>query len=376
MSGGVDSSVAAALLVQEGYEVVGLTMKLFDRNTTDSPAHSERGCCNLDAFLRANAVCHSLNIPHFTLNMVNDFEHYVISDFIDDYLSGKTPNPCIRCNTYLKWGVLFQKARKIGCDFLATGHYARLERIGSEFHLLRGSDPIKDQAYALWGVLAARLPFTLFPLGALRKVDVRKIAARLGLKSAGTQDSQEICFIPGGRYADFLKKHRPDFFASLQPGELLERSRGGLRRIGQHPGYPLYTVGQRKGLGGGFPQPRYVLQVDPETNQVIIGPKSSLLERKFLAGRLNWLIPIPSEAIPAQVQVRYRSKAFPATLRPEPSAGGDAGNYLTVEFDQPVEAITPGQSAVFFQGDRLIGGGIIQRVFHEDQAQHALQAQA
>lgn len=362
MSGGVDSSVAASLLVREGYDVVGLTMKLFDHSTTGADPQSHRGYFNLDAVHRAEAVCHTLNIPHYSLDLMDDFKDYIINDFIIEYIEGRTPNPCVRCNAYLKWGTLLDEARLLGCDKLATGHYARIEQVGNEFRLLRAADSSKDQAYALWGTPVRKLSSTLFPLGSLTKERVREIAAQLGLKTAATPESQEICFIPEGHYAEFLKVHNPSFFESIRSGELVEEREDHLERVGSHPGYPFYTVGQRRGLGGGYPEPRYVLRVVPENNRVVIGERERLLERSFVADQLNWLIPVPQSTVRAEVQVRYRSGAAPASLRPEDICEG-----FIVEFDQPVEAITPGQSAVFFQGDRLIGGGRIREVLHQRQ---------
>ncbi len=358
MSGGVDSSVAAALLTRRGLRVIGLTMQLFDRRT-GAEDYPERGCCSLDAVQRAEAVCHTLNIPHYTVNMINDFKHYVIDDFVDEYITGRTPNPCVRCNTFLKWGRLFRKARMLGCRYLATGHYARIQHAGTETRLLRALNPEKDQSYALWGIPREELAYTLFPLGELRKQEVRRIAAELGLKSADTPESQEICFIPKGNYADFLREKRPDFFRNLGRGELCEEKDASLVPVGDHQGYPFYTIGQRKGLGGGFSSPRYVLRLDVELNRVVIGERYRLFKRRFVADQLNWLIFDPKGEIRADVQVRYRSPAFPATVRILSGDESGAGERVEVTFDEPVEAVAPGQSAVFYQGDRVIGGGRI-----------------
>ena len=359
MSGGVDSSAAAGLLVREGYDVVGLTMKLFDYRAGEALPDLQRRCCNVEGLQRAETVCRSLNIPHYSIDLRAEFKYYIIQDFISEYIEGRTPNPCVRCNTYLKWGSLFEQAQALGCDRLATGHYARLQQIGDEFHLLRASDRGKDQVYALWGIPADKLPRTLFPLGSITKRRVRQIAADLGLESAQTPESQEICFIPDGHYSDFLITHRPDVFGSMERGELLEEGVGNLRPVGRHPGYPFYTVGQRQGLGGGYDEARYVLRVESETNRVIIGKKAQLFEKDFLVDQLNWLIPMPVGPIRADVQVRYRSRAAPASISP-----GNSGSRFMVQFDEPVEAIAPGQSAVFFQGERLIGGGRIIKVLH------------
>ncbi|MCX6640119.1 MAG: tRNA 2-thiouridine(34) synthase MnmA [bacterium] len=350
MSGGVDSSVAASILVEQGCEVIGFTMQLFDRKTLGGVPLSDRGCCNIDAIHRAEAVCHTLKIPHYTVDLRDDFKQYVITDFITEYINGRTPNPCIRCNTYLKWGSLFKKARLLGCDYLMTGHYAGIEQIAGEYQLHRALDPAKDQSYALWGIPRESLPFTLLPLGSLRKTEVRKIAAQVGLKTANTPESQEICFIPSGHYSDFILEQRPDLLSELQPGEMMEEG----QTVGRHQGYIHYTVGQRKGLGGGFKEPHFVLSVEPSSNRVVIGTRAKLQQRRFIVDQLNWLIPDPHVIREASVQVRYRSKATHAGLN-----FGNNAEELTVVFDEPVEAITPGQSAVFYQDRRVIGGGRI-----------------
>lgn len=355
MSGGVDSSVAAALLVEQGYRVIGLTMKLYDHDSASIGSDDVRGCCNLDSIHRAQAVCRTLEIPHYSIDLISEFKQYVINDFISEYISGRTPNPCIRCNTYLKWGSLFEKACLLNCDLMATGHYARIELADGEYQCWRAADGNKDQAYALRGIPRARLAQTILPLGILSKPRVRQIAATLGLKTANTPESQEICFIPEGDYAEFLARQIPEIMGPLKQGELVEETEGGDRVAGRHAGYPLYTIGQRKGLGGGFSEPRYVLRTDPQTNQVIIGRRERLMRRIFRVDQANWLIPVPEDTLRAEVQIRYRSPALPAVIRVE--QGG-----LVVELDQPAEAVTPGQSAVFFWGNRLLGGGRIVAV--------------
>jgi tRNA-uridine 2-sulfurtransferase len=356
MSGGVDSSVAAALLIKAGYEVVGLTMKLFDQTSAHLPP-DHRGCCSLDAIYRAQAVCKTLEIPHYSLDFIHDFDQLVIEKFISEYLAGRTPNPCVLCNTLLKWGLLYDKARALGYEFLATGHYAQIVTEDGEPRLLRAADPAKDQSYALWGIPRDRLASTLLPLGLLTKPQVRLLAAELGLKSAQTPESQEICFIPDDNYPEFLKKRRPDQTASFISGQILEENCEGITVVGDHPGYAHYTIGQRKGLGGGFPEPRYVLRVEPESNQVIIGSKDRLLEKYFRVDQVNWLISPPANPVKAQIQIRYRAPSVTGMITPE-------GNGDKIELDNPVEAIAPGQSAVFYHGNRVLGGGRIVEVLH------------
>ncbi len=357
MSGGVDSSVAAALLVRQGFQAVGLTMKLFDAESACLPP-SHRGCCSLEAIYRAQAVCQSLGIPHYALDLTADFDRFVIHDFMNEYLAGRTPNPCVRCNSILKWGILYEKAQALGCQFIATGHYAQILVGDEDVQLRRAVDPAKDQSYALWGIPRERLKKSLFPLGGLTKTEVRRIASELNLKSANTPESQEICFIPEGHYADFLKNRAPDQFTGLEYGEMIEENAYGLKSAGEHAGYPFYTVGQRKNLGGGFPEPRYVLRVEPENNRVVIGSKEKLLESTFRTDQVNWLIEAPVESMHAQIQIRYRSPAVAGRIIPEK-------NGCIIALDSPAEAIAPGQSAVFYQGDRVIGGGRIVEVIRK-----------
>ena len=352
MSGGVDSSVAAALLVEQGYQVVGLTMKLYDHAGAGIARETIRGCCSLDAVLRAQAVCHAIGIPHYSVDMIDEFEQYVIQDFISEYISGRTPNPCVRCNTLLKWGILHEKARRLGCDKIATGHYARIREGDGEYQLWRAADAKKDQAYALWGIPRERLGDTFLPLGELTKVEVRRIASEWELKTAQTPDSQEICFIPDGEYGDFLLKRAPHLEKIRLGGELVEETAQGRRSVGNHDGYPFYTVGQRKGLGGGFPEPRFVLGTDPVSNRVIIGSRERLLVSAFRADQINWLIEPPRQPVSAKIQIRYHSPAATGSISPD--EGG-----ANIRLHEPAEAITPGQSAAFFDGDRLIGGGRI-----------------
>jgi len=355
MSGGVDSSVAAALLVKQGYQVVGLTMKLYNHEGAGIARDTIRGCCSLDAILRAQAVCHTLGIPHYSIDLVDEFEHYVIEDFISEYISGRTPNPCVRCNTYIKWGALFEKARQLGCDKIATGHYARIQNGNGEYQLWRAADPKKDQAYALWGIPRERLENTLLPLGELAKPQVREIASELGQKTAQTPDSQEICFVPDGDYGEFLIGRAPILEETGLGGELVEETGEGRRPVGSHAGYPFYTVGQRKGLGGGFPEARYVLRTEPATNRVVIGKRERLLGSAFRVDQVNWLTDSPLHAISAQIQIRYHSPAVSGRISP-------CNDGADIHLNEPVEAITPGQSAAFFDGNRLIGGGRIIEV--------------
>ncbi len=365
MSGGVDSSVAAALLIEDGYDVIGLTMKLFTVETSDIDQSSDRGCCSIDSIHRAEAVCQRLGIPHYSIDLTEEFRIKVIEDFTSEYFHGRTPNPCVRCNTHLKWGSLFSKARMLDCDYIATGHYARIIKEGDEYILSRSTNREKDQAYALWGIPRDFLGKTIFPLGELRKDQVRKIASDMGLKTAQTPESQEICFIPKNDYPEFLKGYKPELYDGITNGTLYEETDDGLRAVGTHGGYPYYTIGQRKGLGGGFPTPRYVVEIDAADNRVVIGDKDRLYSLEFIVDQVNWLFDKFDDQIEADVQVRYRSGAHPAIIE---SNSADK-ETVRVRFKNPVDAITPGQSAVFFQGERLIGGGCIEEVIKAENNQ-------
>jgi tRNA-specific 2-thiouridylase len=290
------------------------------------------------------------------LDLLSELQKHVIDDFVSEYIAGRTPNPCVRCNTLLKWGSLFQKAQMLECDYIATGHYARILSSDEDFQLFRAENPDKDQSYALWGIPRENLPKTLLPLGSLKKEEVREIATQLELKSAETPESQEICFIPDNDYGQFLRAAQPDIIDNLSKGDLIEETGTTVVRVGSHAGYPFYTVGQRRGLGGGFTEPRYVLRTEPKTNCVVIGTKEKLFKMQFIADQTNWLIDPPAAAIQSNVQVRYRSIASSAMLT---LVSGAESNTVVVHFDNPVEAIAPGQSAVFYQGDRVIGGGRI-----------------
>ena len=345
MSGGVDSSVAAAVLLGAGYEVVGATMKLLD---LPDESYGDRGCCSLDAVRRAQAVCRRLGIPHYTLNFVADFAREVVAPFVAEYAAGRTPNPCLRCNMVVKWGELLRRARGAGCECLATGHYARVEH-ADRWLLRRGRDAAKDQSYALYGLSQESLAATLLPLGELTKPEVRRLAARLGLPTADTAESQDICFIPAGDYREFLRERIP-----FRPGPVVDEQG---RVLGEHEGLAAYTVGQRKGirLGGGG-EPLFVLAKDCAENRLIVGPRERLARRELEVAEVNWLSrPAPEieETIQAQVELRYRGTPIPAEITAEP------GNRARLQLAAHDQAVTPGQAAVWYEGDLLLGGGTI-----------------
>lgn len=346
MSGGVDSSVAAAVLLAQGYQVVGATMKLLD---LPDEWYGDRGCCSLEAVRRAQAVCRQLEIPHYTLNLVADFQREVLAPFLAEYSAGRTPNPCLRCNLMIKWGALLRRARGAGCEYLATGHYARREQDGDRWQLRRGRDRTKDQSYALYGLTQEALAHTLLPLGAMTKAQVRKLAAQLRLPSAQTEESQDLCFVPEGDYREFLRTRIP-----FRPGPIVDEYG---RRLGQHEGLPAYTIGQRKGLGlGGGGEPLVVLNKDIEANCLVVGPPTSLARREVRVTEVNWVsVPAPpvGKSIRAEVEVRYRSRPIPAEITV------DAEDRATLRLAEHDQALAPGQAAVWYDGDLLLGGGLI-----------------
>ena len=348
MSGGVDSSLAAALLVEQGHRVIGVTMKTFCYSENAGPT---RTCCGLDGIMDARRVCDMLDVPHYVFDMEDSFGAAVIDDFVDEYAAGRTPNPCVRCNSNTKIPELLRRARGLGADTIATGHYARILRDDDRITLARSFDTKKDQTYFLWALPRGVLPFLEFPVGELTKPEVRERARAFGLITADKPESQEICFVPTGDYADFLARRLGDDHAALQPGELVNAS-GEV--IGEHAGFARYTVGQRKGLGGGKRQPLYVLQVLPASRQVVVGSREELEADRVVADTLNWL----GERVPAagdHLRVQIRHGAKPADAVVETIGGG----RITLRLDMPLRAVTPGQSAAIYDGEVLLGGGLI-----------------
>jgi tRNA-specific 2-thiouridylase len=347
MSGGVDSSVAAALLVEAGHDVVGVTMKTFCYSETPD---SGKTCCGLDGIVDARRVATALGIPHYVFDVEEDFTRDVIDDFVREYARGRTPNPCVRCNSNTKFRDLLARGQALGCDRIATGHYVRMEHGASGSSLLRGLDPAKDQSYFLWGLPRAMLPHMLFPVGDLTKTEVRERARALTLVTAEKPESQEICFVPTGDYRDLLERKLPTLHPALQAGPIV-RVDGTV--VGEHAGYAGFTVGQRRGLGGGFAAPLYVLEVRPETREVVVGTREELNRDLVTVGELNWLHEAPPEGARVHVQLRYRAPAVPAAVS---RTDADA---LVIALDEAHAAVTPGQSAVVFEGPRVLGGGRI-----------------
>ncbi len=347
MSGGVDSAAAAALLVAAGHEVTGATLKLW---CYGGAAASPRSCCSLRDIEDARAAAHALGIRHYVLDEEAGFDREVVRPFVDAYLAGETPNPCVRCNTHLKFGSLLGRARRLGFDAVATGHYARLEAGADGPVLLRARDAAKDQSYVLWGLRREDLARTRFPLGAHTKSEARAAARAAGLTVAEKVESQDICFVQGGRYADFVAA-RADGAPQTGAGELVDT---GGNVLGRHRGAVHYTVGQRRGLGVAAGEPLYVVSVDAARNRVTVGKESDLYVREARVREANWVSCEPPPApVEAGVRVRYRSRPAPATVTPE------EGGAVRVRFREPQRAVAPGQSAVFYRGEVVLGGGVI-----------------
>ncbi|MBF0620352.1 MAG: tRNA 2-thiouridine(34) synthase MnmA [Magnetococcales bacterium] len=352
MSGGVDSSVVAAYLLEQGYEVIGITMQLWDHG--DSMAAGGKTCCALDDVYDARQVASRLGIPFYVVNMESLFHQAVVRDFIETYRKGQTPNPCVRCNQVLKFEALLEKAKALGADFLATGHYAIQKTSSNGFpRLYRGVDQNKDQSYFLFATTVVQLKFLRFPLGTLTKAQTRTLAEKYDLHVAKKQESQDVCFVPDGNYDAFFKTHAPE---ALLPGPIVDHN--GVH-LGNHKGLSCYTVGQRRGLGVSAPHPLYVIAIVPETNTLVVGSDDALMGSRLTLSRYNWLgdsSPVEDQRILAKI--RYAAQPQPARLKNWQDIG------LEVIFDQPQRAIAPGQACVFYdESDRVLGGGWIDPLF-------------
>jgi tRNA-specific 2-thiouridylase len=349
MSGGVDSSTAAALLVEQGYEVVGITLKLWPQ---DCVSRAEDKCCGPQAVADARGVCHRLGIPFYLVDEAEDFRQQVIQYFADEYKAGRTPNPCVMCNEKLKFGTLLTRARKLGAEFIATGHYARVEtdpQTGRRL-LKRGRDPRRDQSYFLFSLRQEQLARALFPLGDLHKTETREVARERSLKTADKEESMEICFVPDNDYGRFLRQTK---LVEARRGEIVDQQG---QVLGHHDGIEFFTIGQRRGLGVSAARPLYVLELDPARNRVIVGDETGLSCDQFRVERCNW-IPFaePPPALTVTAKIRYNHPGTPATVTPDGHGGA------TVRLRAPQRAVTPGQACVFYQEDLVVGGGWIAR---------------
>lgn len=350
MSGGVDSSVTAGLLQRQGYDVVGVTLNLWPELEGVDANEREDACCALGAVEDARRVADRLGIPYYVVNFRDVFEQKVIRDFVEEYERGRTPNPCVRCNQFIKFDALLARAPLFGAEYVATGHYARVKQdaVSGRWLLRKAADVSKDQSYVLYVMTQDRLARALFPLGALSKSETRRLAEEWELPVAGKPESQDICFVPYKRYTEFLERHAPQ---TIKEGPIVDAA-GTV--LGTHHGIAFHTIGQRRGLGLAVSEPRYVTALRPESNTVVIGTLEDLLRRDCPLDDVNWVkIAEPSEPIRTHVRIRYRAELVPATVQAEP------GGRACVCFDEPQRAVTPGQAVVFYDGEDVVGGGTI-----------------
>lgn len=353
MSGGVDSSMAAALLKEEGYDVIGVTLQIWPSGGPDD----EGGCCSISAIDDARRVAFQLGIPHYVMNFRTYFEESVVKYFTESYLKGETPNPCLACNRFVRWGEFLRKAQGLGAEYIATGHYAQVVRDddSGRFLLLKGADEWKDQTYMLYTLTQEQLAHTIFPLAEYNKVHLREMARERGIFTANKPDSQEICFVPNNDYSSFIHERHPE---AIKPGHFVDRE-GTI--LGTHQGLAHYTIGQRKGLGVTFGKPMFVIGLDADRNEVVLGEDPEVYHDTLWATDLNWItIDKVNKPIRVEAKVRYKAKPAPATIFPLSGEGGQSlDEQIEVKFDQPQRAITPGQAVVFYQGKVVVGGGII-----------------
>lgn len=350
MSGGIDSTVSAVMLHEQGYEVVGITMKTWDYASSGG-SKKETGCCSLDSINDARQIAVDLGFSHFIIDIREEFGNFVIDNFVGEYIAGRTPNPCVLCNTHIKWEALLKRADMLDCEYIATGHYAQLRTENNRHIISKGLDENKDQSYVLWGVSQECLGRTMFPVSKYHKPEIKQMARDMGyIDLANKSESYEICFVPDNDYRGFLKRQVPDLETKVDGGNFVDVNG---KVLGKHKGYPFYTIGQRKGLGAAFGKPMFVVEIIPETNTVVIGEEKDLDRNGMWVGKLNMqkyeAITAP---IPAITKVRYKHDGESSLLQ-------QIGDRVKVEFMAPVSAIAPGQSAVFYEGNDLIGGGII-----------------
>lgn len=355
MSGGIDSTVTAMLLHEQGYEVIGITMKTWDYATSGG-TKKETGCCSLDSINDARRVAVDMGFSHFIVDIREEFGDYVIDNFVDEYIAGRTPNPCVLCNTHIKWEAMVRRAEALDCANIATGHYAIIKEANERFYVSKSVDLNKDQSYVLWGLSQKAMQKTLFPLGTYTKPQVRQMARDFGYDDLSKKaESYEICFVPDNDYRGFLKRKRPELETQVAGGKFVDTA-GNV--LGEHEGYPFYTIGQRKGLKIAMGRPVYVTEIHPDTNTVVLGDVEDLVRNGMLVGKVNWMkYPALPEGLEVVTKVRYRDSGALSTLH-----GTD--QVVEVHFLANVKGIAPGQSAVFYEGDDVVGGGIIQSGLH------------
>jgi len=356
MSGGIDSTVAAIMMHEQGYEVIGVTMKTWDYANSGG-SKKETGCCSLDSINDAREVAVRLGFHHFIVDIREEFGNYVIDNFIDEYMAGRTPNPCVLCNTHIKWESLLRRADALDCEYIVTGHYGIINDLNGRKYISKAKDLHKDQSYVLWGLSQECLNRSLFPLGPYQKSEVRQMAYDAGFTEMSKKgESYEICFVPDNDYRGFLKRNVDGLEAKVDGGNFLD-TKGKV--LGQHKGYPFYTVGQRKGLGIALGEPAYVTEIRPETNEVILGQMNDLIRNGMTVGKLNLQkYETAPTGIESRTMIRYNDKGTMSTLHQD-------NDLMRVEFLANVKGVAPGQSAVFYEGDDVIGGGIIRSSLFE-----------
>ncbi len=351
MSGGIDSTMTALLLHEQGYEVIGITMKTWDYATSGG-TKKETGCCSLDSINDARQVAVDHGFHHFIVDIRDEFGNYVIDNFIEEYIAGRTPNPCVLCNTHIKWEALLRRADSLDCEFIATGHYARIKQENGRYFVRKAKDLSKDQSYVLWGLSQECLKRSAFPLGDLLKTEVRQMAFDRGYKElAGKPESYEICFVPDNDYRGFLKRHVDGLEERVAGGTFVDQE-GNV--LGQHNGYPFFTVGQRKGLGIALGEPMYVTEIVPDTNTVILGREKDMIRNGMLVGNFNFMkYPSLETELEVVTKIRYRDQGTLSKIHMD-------GDLVKVDFLANVKGIAPGQSAVMYEGDDIVGGGLIR----------------
>lgn len=351
MSGGIDSSITALLLKEQGYELVGVTLRIWDY-LSEGCEEKETGCCSMDAIFEAKDFAEKLGIPHHIIDIREDFKSTVVKNFIDEYMNGRTPNPCVMCNPLIKWGAILDKADELDCHYIATGHYSQIAKDNDHYYVTKAADASKDQSYVLWKLSQEQIARTLLPLGQYKKSEIKELAAERGfVKLANKKESQEVCFIPDNNYRGFLQKRVKNIEQVVQKGNYVD-SEGKI--LGEHKGYPYYTIGQRKGLNIALGHPAYVLNIDRETNNITIGTKDELNTYDMVVTGFNGIKydDIPTD-IDLEVKIRYNSQPVPCKVI------SSDGNTYTIRFKEAVSAVTPGQSAVFYEGNDLVGGALI-----------------